>query len=286
MAVSLKDTKRRIQSVKNTQKITRAMKLVSAAKFARANNVLHQNKPYSQKSQEMFDRVMNSNFQDFDHPLLAKKEFGRSVFILISTDRGLCGSMNTNLLRRFENWLGEKKLNQESYEIWAWGKKATQFCNKKKWVMKKSIEKAIDKVSIEKAKAYSQEIISAVYDEGVKEVWLVYTAFQSALTQRPEIRKIYPFISNSPQSSFNDFTIEPDQKNYFENLVEHYIQTILYRVLLEAQASEHGARMTAMDSATNNAKEVIRKLTLDYNRARQAAITKELIEIISGAEAL
>ena len=293
---SLKDTKRRIGSVKNTQKITRAMKLVSAAKFARANQAVVAARPYAKALQAMVSRLFEANQGTVDTPFLKEQAAKKVVLIVVSSDRGLCGGLNTQLLKAAGIWVEEQKKAGVSVELWSWGKRAGMWSRKRSEKTTQTRERVTDKPKYEFAASMAEDLIKAFESGAFDHVYIAFSEFRSAMTQTPKVAQLIPFKTEPSVSAKSepkvaiaangDSLLEPTFEVLLPVLIRKALATSLLRIFLEAAASEHGARMSAMDSATNNAKEVIKKLTLQYNRARQAAITKELIEIISGAEAL
>lgn len=288
---SLKETKRRIVSVKNTQKITRAMKLVSSAKYARSNKALMGAEPYYQSVNDMMavaetDRLDEmSLFGNAQERAKSKK----ALVIIISTDRGLCGGLNTNLFK-FCNQILDAKKQADVFELALWGKRSVLFGQKRREKVVEKREKVLDKPSYSLAKEEAQKLIDSYREQGGLNVYLVFNKFKNAMTQTPVIQQILPVLheeQNNKVKVNSGLTImEPERAHLLNLLAEKKVAADLYNAVLHSAASEHAARMTAMDSATSNADQVIRNLTLEYNRARQAAITKELIEITSGAEAL
>ena len=282
---NLKDTKRRIGSVKNTQKITRAMKLVSAAKYARANQAAVKARPYGDTFDQMVRRLASSS--EGESPLLLVREEKKVLLIIVSTDRGLCGGLNTFLFKRATQFLDEKRDLGVTADLVLWGRRAGLFGKKRKEKKISSEEKVLERPSFEfaakAAKGFAGEFEKAGYDR----VYVAYSKFVNALTQEATVEQILPVtLPVDAVVEKREFIFEPEQKALLESLLSKQIGSRLFRIFLEGAASEHAARMTAMDSATNNADEVIKRLTLQYNRARQAAITTELIEITSGADAL
>lgn len=287
---SLKDTKRRIQSVRNTQKITHAMKLVSAAKFSRANQAVLAARPYG----IAFDRIvgrMAAGVENLEGIELLRftEQPKKMLAALISTDRGLCGSLNTNTFKAAVRYARENTDQGCEVHFAALGKRATQFCRKVGFKTILEREKVLERPNYNSAKAISDELVAVFTSGQYDSVVLIFPEFKSVMTQNPRVKQLLPVVTpeilDDEHETLN-FIIEPDARSVLESMLRKYVINTLFRALLEGGASEHGARMTAMDSATKNAKEYIRKLTLQYNRARQAAITKELIEIVSGAEAV
>lgn len=286
---NLKDIKRRIVSVKNTQKITHAMKLVSAAKFARANHAVLAARPYGDGFEEMVNKVVLAA-GDNQSPLTeVRSKNKRELLVVVSTDRGLCGSLNSALFKVATRFTREKVDAGISLDTMAWGRRATMFCKKVKWNLLSEKEKVTEKPKYEVAVKLAEELVESFLSEKYDAVHIAFVEFKSALSQVPSIKQLLPVAAKVAQSDTAptaDIIMEPEVSKLVGPVLERLVIAQTFRILLEAAASEHGARMTAMDSATKNAKEVIRKLTLQYNRGRQAAITKELIEITSGAEAL
>ena len=284
---SLKDIRRRIGTVKKTQQITRAMRMVAAAKLRRAQEAIEAARPYAERMRDTLIEVAAS--QGAEHPLLAAREKVAKIDVLVVTsDRGLCGAFNANVLKRAALEIAEREPTVERVSMIAVGRKTVEFFGRRRRGQIARSFTGIAKVSygdaVEIAEFASQRFLAGEADE----VWLVHSEFVSTLTQRPRVVKLLPFAPE-PGEAVSDkppFTIEPSADALLALLVPKAVQVEVYRALLESQAGEHAARMTAMESATRNTEDMISSLTLKYNRARQAAITKELVEIVSGAEAL
>ena len=282
---TLKVIRKRISSVRNTQKITKAMKMVSAAKLRRAQEAAVAARPYAQKLTELL-RGVSSTLGDESHPLLRPVESPeRSGLVVITSDRGLCGAYNSDLLRQANAFLREHSGRQISMTVI--GRKGVEFFRRR------SVELADRHVQVGGASiALAREValkVSKEFAEGrLDRVEVLYSAFRSALSQVPTLETLLPVRvegeADAPPPV--EYLIEPDPVSLLDRLLPQFVELKIYRAMLEATASEHGARMTAMDSATSNAAKMIFSLTLAMNRARQAAITKELMEIVSGAEAL
>lgn len=285
---SLKDIKTRIGSVKSTQKITNAMKLVSAAKFARASHAAEAARPYAKALDKIVSKLIAGK-ADLESALLRKSEEKKILILMLAPDRGLCGGLNSNMAKAVQAFIREKTATGVTQvDLYAAGRRASLFGKKNNLAMKKQLEKVLDKANVETARSLTRDAIEAFTSGEYDRVYVAYSYFKSALDQTPQIDQLLPVplnLSSGDGRSF-DLIVEPKLDKMLDKLLERNIVTSLLASLFSTLASEHGARMTAMDSATNNAREVIKKLTLQYNRARQAAITKELIEIISGAEAL
>jgi F-type H+-transporting ATPase subunit gamma len=306
---SLKAIRRRIASVKNTQKITRAMKLVAAARLRRAQQRILELRPYANKTAEVLASVASraSDKDDALHPLLARREEVKTAVIVVYTsDRGLAGAYNANILRLVDRHIRELTARGvPTVQVVTIGRKGRDYFRRR------GVEVLHDFAGVyESGSKRTAEIARQLIDDfesgRVDEIFVAYTEFKSAITQRPLVDPLIPVQPRTATPPANetergivpdegtsttgaprgDFIYEPDKAALLERLLPMYVEIVLYRAMLESAASEHGARMTAMDNATKNAKEMIGSLTLQYNRARQAAITKELMEIIGGAEAL
>ena len=287
---SLKDIRRRISSVKNTQKITRAQKLVSVAKFARATQAVSAARPYGKAFDEMVGKLAAAAGGDLESPLLEERAEKRVLLAVLSTDRGFCGSLNANLFKTVSGFLAEKQKAGVAVEVMPLGKRARQFANKGGSKQKTGREGILNKVRYDTAKELALQLTAAYENEGYDHVYVAYVEFKSAMTQQPKVQQVLPIakakVDADKAASAGLIIVEPSLKELLPALLQRAVIGSLFRFMLEGAASEHGARMTAMDSATNNANEVLRLKKIEYNRARQAAITKELIEITSGAQAV
>lgn len=290
LMANLKDIKRRIGSVKSTQKITNAMKLVSAAKFARANAAVDASRPYSEAFRGMVSRLIASEGDTLDSSLLTQKAEKKILLVILATDRGLCGGLNTNLFKKANEFIAAKEGRGIEVDLFACGRRAISFSKKLSNRTVESMEKVLEKPSIELARTLCDSWLQGFRSNQYESIYMLFPSFNTALDQEATVEKILPITmdvdSQDSQNSEADLVVEPSLAEFLDNLLEKKLLGSVYNGLLNGCASEHGARMTAMDSATSNAQEVIKKLTLQYNRARQAAITTELTEIISGAEAL
>jgi F-type H+-transporting ATPase subunit gamma len=296
---SLKAIRKRITSVKATQKITRAMKMVAGARLNRAQQRILAMRPYAVKTAEVLASVAASMVgaaADVEpandmHPLLARRPEKNVLFAVLTSDRGLCGAFNTNINKTTEReWRAKEKAGVEVHFL-TLGKKGREYLARRKAVIAHDVPRIYDNVDLEKARMVAHWVMPRFEKGEYDAVYLVYNEFKSAITQRVVLEPLLPLPERTEGAEKDvvaptGFLYEPSQKTLLERLMPMYVEISLYRALLESQASEFGARMTAMDAATRNAKEMIGRLTLAYNRARQAAITKELMEIIGGAEAL
>lgn len=283
---SLRDIKRRIKSVKNTQQITKAMKMVSAAKLKRAQDEIVAARPYAEKMLGLISSLAAKTSSD-SHPLLATPAGNRAALILITSDRGLCGSFNTVLLRTSERFLS----NNSDTKLYLVGKRGMEYFKRRPLQIINSRPVGSGRPGYAMAAEIAAQATDIFLKGEVDEVHLIYSEFKSALTQKPITQKLLPISTPKTEEgkdagSEGEFLFEPSEGAVLASLLPKYVEVQVFRALLESSASEHGARMTSMDSASKNASSMIGGLTLKYNRLRQAAITKELMEIIGGAEAL
>lgn len=288
---SLKNIRRRISSVRNTQKITKAMKLVSAAKFARANTAVIASRPYGNAFDEMVAALVDDAGETASSPLLDSRPEKKSLIAVISTDRGFCGGLNSNLFKAVLVHIAEKQKDGVEIALMPLGKRARQFVSKLRYEQIGGREKVLEKPTYDTARQLSQELIEAFNAGGFDRVYLAFVEFKSALAQVPRVLQLLPIQRTTDSSGvssgkFSSLIVEPKLVELLHGMLERQVASRVFRSLLESSASEHGARMTAMDGATNNATKVLKRIKIQYNRARQAAITKELIEITSGAQAL
>jgi F-type H+-transporting ATPase subunit gamma len=291
---SLKAIRNRIASVKSTQKITRAMKLVSAARLRRAQDGIIAARPYANSLAEAVAEVALRAGTE-SHPLLDRRSPERISIVALTSDRGLAGGFNANVFRAVQRFIserkqGEPKVREVTLEVV--GKKGRDFFRRRKLPIGHELPAATPDTAARTADELAHIVTHAFRSSSVDAVYLVYNEFKSAVQQRVVIEPLLPVVGPNlaprpgAETTLLDFIYEPSKAGLLDALLPLYVESQLYRALLESIASEFGARMTAMDSATNNAKEMISTLTLQYNRARQAAITKELMEIVGGAEAL
>ena len=316
---SLKIIRKRITSVKSTQKITRAMKMVAAARLRRAQQRITELRPFAQKTADVLRSVAKRLDEgEKIHPLLARRDETRVMLVVIASDRGLAGGFNSNVNRAAERTMKEMQAAGKSVVLATIGRRSRDYFRRRGAQIAVEIPGVNEKIEIGRADEIASELIDLyigaekkpptegilesyehtaqeqmMSDEGrttqLDAVYLIYNEFKSAMTQKVTIDRLLPVQAPEGEADTApslEFLYEPSRKALLDRLVPLYTQISVFRALLESVASEHGARMTAMDAATNNAKDMISKLTLVYNRARQAAITKELMEIIGGSEAL
>ena len=285
---NLKDIKRRIKSVKNTQQITKAMKMVSAAKLKRAQDEITAARPYAEKMLSLITSLASKTSPE-SHPLLSvREEVNRIGVVLITSDRGLCGGFNTQMLRTADRFLREK--SGVEAQLYLVGRRGADHFKRRSAKIMHSRNVGSARPVYADAVKIAQDVITAYLGGELDEVYIIYSEFKSALTQTPVVQKVLPVPppvgAGEEEEVSVEFKFEPSMEAVLAALLPKYVEVQSFRALLETSASEHGARMSSMDSASKNASSMIGSLTLKYNRIRQAAITKELMEIIGGAEAL
>jgi F-type H+-transporting ATPase subunit gamma len=288
---SLQSLRRKIASVKNTQKITKAMKMVSAAKLKRAQDRILSARPYAHQLREVMSNL-SQRVNRASHPLLKRPEGNNIVLAVVTSDRGLCGAFNANILRRAVEFLEKQSQQGNQVSVSLVGRKSIDFFKRRDWPIRQEWPGVFDRLSFEHALDIGQNIVSQ-YNEGTFDhLYVVYNEFKSAMQQEVIVEKLLPIESlqdsegGDKPSIGGGYLYEPDEGELLETLLPKHFEIQTYRVLLESAAAEQAARMTAMDGATRNAGELIKKVTLFYNKTRQAAITKELMDIVGGAEAI
>ena len=288
---NLRAIRKRISSVKSTQQITRAMKMVSAAKLRRAQEAIVAARPYARKMRDVALSVAG-RVDSSAHPLLVSREAKRLALLVVTSDRGLCGSFNAGLTRYVQRYIAEQQAKYEKIVLFVVGRKGRDFFRRRGLPIHKEYLGVLGTIGRGHAETISRELLQGFIGEEFDEVQVVYNEFRSAISQVTRNERLFPLALDTPEkgsgenASGIEYLYEPDKSKILELLLPKYVETHIFRVLLESVAGEHGARMTAMDSATNNSVDMIARLTLQMNRARQATITTELTEIVSGAEAL
>jgi F-type H+-transporting ATPase subunit gamma len=290
---SLRDIRKRIASVRSTQQITKAMKMVATAKLRRAQENILATRPYATKMFEVLSSLAARTSPDA-HPLLYRREPKRVEVVVFTSDRGLCGAFNMNLIQRAEKFLEEEKTRTEELALSFIGRKGRDYFRKRNVKMRREYVNLFGKVDFPLAARIGEDLVQSYIAEQVDAIYLLYSEFRSAIQQRIVLEKILPVTPKKAAEGEEapkgptavEYIYEPSEVEILGKILPMYVEVQIYRALLESVASEFGARMTAMENATNNARDMIEKLTLVYNKARQASITKELIEIVSGAEAL
>ncbi|MCJ7753387.1 MAG: ATP synthase F1 subunit gamma [Thermoanaerobaculales bacterium] len=282
-----KELVRRIQSVKGTQQITKAMKMVAAAKLRRAQETITHARPWANTLAHVLANVAART--EFSHPLLEEHEGDKSWVVIISSDKGLCGSFNSNLVRTLEKKLisGQWPANAELAVV---GRKASDFFRSRKWNLVIDERTVMTSPSPDDGPRLGRQFMEAFTSGAVDEVWLVYNSFVNMIRQDVKIERLLPIeppkVESEEDDSQVDYLYEPDARTLLAELLPRHVETQVQKALYDSAAAEQAARMTSMDIATRNADDMIDALTMLYNRTRQAAITKELIEIVSGAQAL
>ena len=290
---SLDDLKKRIKSVKSTQKITKAMKMVAAAKLRKAQESAEKGRPYSQKMQNIILNLTKSINDPTNAPklLVGTGQDKTYLCIVLTADRGLCGGFNSNICKLAKNNFNKILNDGKNLKIICVGTKGLDQIKRGygKYIIKKFSFKEKKKISFAEAEIIGKEILDLFSQNQFDKCLLFYNNFKNVITQIPQVQQLIPAETNSvnnKENEVNSYEFEPDEDEILEDLLPKNISTQIFKAFLENAASEQGSRMTAMDNATRNAGDLVDKLTINYNRSRQASITKELIEIISGAESL
>ncbi len=286
---SVKDIKRKVGAVHKTKQITRAMNMVAASKFKASQSKMDNFRPYASK----FMDVLNSlalRVESITHPLLAVREPKKIRVICMTSDRGLCGGFNTNLIKATERFLREKGSEGKEIAMVSVGRKGRDYFRKKANIVDQRVD-ALSKFDMTLAVAISNDVIAPFIAEDYDELYLIYNQFVSVAVQRPTVVRLFPLPSIGQNVGIDtethiDYVYEPSDEILLQRLLPMYVHVLIYRALLETSAGENGARMAAMDNATSNCEDLIRTLTLKMNKARQAAITAELMDIVGGTEAL
>ncbi|MDZ7626244.1 MAG: ATP synthase F1 subunit gamma [Ignavibacteriaceae bacterium] len=285
---TLRDIKNRIVGVKSTQKITRAMKMIATAKLRGAQQRIVGARPYANKIGEMLSRLAADDSLQ-TNPFFAPRTIKKICVVVVTADRGLCGAFNTNIIREATSYINEELKNENSVSVFTLGKKATEYFSKRNYNIEGKIVGLFGSLEYQSTLQLYNDLIPKYLNGEIDKIVLVYNEFVSMIQQKIVKAQLLPvpFISEDKEvkASIN-YIFEPDQLSIFESLIPKHLKVQLWRALLESNAAELSARMTAMDNATTNAQEMIRSLNLKYNKERQAAITKEILEIVSGANAL
>lgn len=283
---SLRDIKTRITSTKKMMQITKAMEMVSASKLNRAESNAKKFVPYMNKMQEVVASIAMGS-KGVQHPMLQSRPIKKTGYIVITSDRGLAGPYNSNVLRTVFRTIKERHASNDEYVIIAIGRMGRDFFNKRNMPVIKDIIGIADQPAFSDIKAIASQAVQMYTDETYDELYMYYNHFVNTITQEVTEKKLLPLTDVAvDKASLSSYEYEPSQEEILEELLPQYAESLIYGALLDGKASEHASRMTAMRSATDNAEELISGLTLSFNRARQAAITQELTEIVGGAAAL
>ena len=282
---SLRDIKGRIDSTTKTKQITTAMELVSASKMSRAEQNTKAYMPYSKKMQEVVSHIAQS-IEEITHSMLVTREIKKTGYLVVTSDRGLAGAYNSNVLRHLHETIQAKHSSPEEYTIIAIGRVGFEYCNKRGLPVAQSVLGVADHPNFSEVKELASETVQMYVDEEIDELNIIYSHYVSPITQQVTITKLLPIINLEESNLAQEYEYEPNQEAILDILLPQYAESLIFGALLDGKASEHAARMSAMRSATDNAEDIIGDLTLSYNRARQGAITQEITEIIGGVSAL
>ncbi|MCB9731313.1 MAG: ATP synthase F1 subunit gamma [Deltaproteobacteria bacterium] len=284
---NLKAIRTRIGTVKNTQQITKAMKMVAAARLRKAQLSIEALRPYAYRTRDMIASLAaRADFSD--HPLLEQRPPQKVELLILTSDRGLCGGFNGTINRTAEAYVRDNTVGHEQISLDIIGRKGFEYFKRRDVPIQKQFKDVLTNVNQETASEIADHAVARFLENDLDALYVVYNEFKSALTQTVRVEQLLPIVPAKVDEGayLPDYIYEPSRREIMDAVIPGHLTVQIYRILLESVASEMGARMSAMDSATKNAGELIERLTLQYNRARQAAITTELIEIISGAEAL
>jgi F-type H+-transporting ATPase subunit gamma len=288
---TLRDIRNRITAVKNTAKITSAMRMVAAAKLRRAQEAILSTRPYTDKFSEVLSNLAGSASEDYFHPLLRKPEVIKHIaIVVISSDRGLCGSFNTNVLRLAQQYIEQTvptEFQQAKVSVVAVGRRSSQFFAKSPHTVLGSYPEVFAQLKFATASEIAGIVANGFINEEFDRVMIFNNEFKSIIKQETTCKQLLPVESVANESATNnDYIFEPSRSDIMDTILPKFVNTLVWKGLLESNAAEQAARMMAMESATTNARDLIRSLQLSYNKARQASITTEMLEIVGGAEAL
>ena len=284
---TLRDIKNRIKGVQNTQQITKAMKMVAAAKLRRAQDKVINARPYARKISDLFTHLVTE--EDLNNPFIFERDAKNIALVVVTADRGLCGAFNTNIIKEATHFI-EDNSQTTAVNVYCLGKKGFDYFNKRDYDVVDKRTGLFSTLEYSSALDITNELIKMYLNSTFDKILIIYNEFKSIIQQKIVVEQFLPIPiskkTNDEKKKEPYYIFEPDQKSIFEYLLPKHLKAQMWRILLESNAAEFGARMTAMDNATTNAKELIRTLQLKYNKERQAAITKEILEIVSGANAL
>lgn len=284
MARGLRDIKRQIKSIQNTKQITKAMEMVAAAKLRRAQEKATAALPYSEKLKEVVGSIA-AGTKGISHPMLEKREVKKTGYLVITSDRGLAGASNSNILRKVSGVIAERHQSKDEYSIFVIGRKGRDYFRRRDLPVVEELTELSDSPTYGDIKSIANAAVSQYESGEIDELYICYNKFVNALTQDPEVTQLLPMENIGGGANVSSYEYEPSPEGVLEVLLPKYAETLIFSAMLNAKASELGAKMTAMGAATKNASKLIGDLTLTYNRARQAAITQEISEIVAGADA-
>ncbi|MCM3128329.1 MULTISPECIES: ATP synthase F1 subunit gamma [unclassified Paenibacillus] len=286
MAKGMREIKRQIKSVQNTKQITKAMEMVAASKLRKAQEKAEAARPYSEKLKEVVTSIASSS-NEVSHPMLISRPVKKTAYLIITSDRGLAGGYNANILRQVTLTLKERHSSQDEYVLYVIGRKGRDYFRRRGQAIEMDVTDLSDSPAFADIKTIANQTVNGFEEGKFDEIYICYSRFVNAITQIPTVEKLLPMERPEQQSSSASaqYEYEPSSEAVLEALLPRYAETLIYGALLNGKASELGAKMTAMGAATKNASKLIGELSLTYNRARQAAITQEITEIVAGANA-
>lgn len=284
MAKGMREIKRQIKSVQNTRQITKAMEMVASAKLRKAQERAQAARPYSEKLKEVVSSIAAAS-QGVSHPMLVSRPVKRTAYIVITSDGGLVGGYNANILRKVTDLIRSRHASASEYELFVIGRKGRDYFKRRNYPVVHEVTELSDSPRFADIKSLTYAAVQGFETERFDEIYICYNRFINAITQLPTVERLLPFDSVESEAPVSSYEYEPSPEGVLEVLLPKYAETLIFGALLDGKASELGAKMTAMGSATKNATKMINELTLTYNRARQAAITQEITEIVAGANA-
>lgn len=285
---SLKEIDSRIKSTKKMKQITKAMNMVSSSKLRRAEKNTKQFEPYMEKMQDAITAIAGAS-KNSNHPMLRPRHIQRSGYLVITSDKGLAGAYSSNVLKRLVNDIKEKHTNSDEYSIIVLGQSGVDFLKNRGYEVESSLVDVPDQPSFKSIQAIAKHAIDLFSEEHIDELKIYYSHYVSVLENKPSVKQVLPLSqddSSSGQGQMSSYEFEPDKDSILRVILPQYVESLIYGTILDAKASEHAARMTAMKNASDNATELIDDLSLQYNRARQAEITQQITEIVGGSAAL
>ncbi|MDU4695038.1 MULTISPECIES: ATP synthase F1 subunit gamma [Paenibacillus] len=284
MAKGMREIKRQIKSVQNTRQITKAMEMVASAKLRKAQERAQAARPYAEKLKEVVSSIAAGS-QGVSHPMLVTRPVKRTAYIVITSDGGLVGGYNANILRKVTDLVRSRHASSSEYELFVIGRKGRDYLKRRNYPVVHDVTELSDTPRFADIKSLTYAAVQGFETEQFDEIYVCYNRFVNAITQLPTVERLLPFDSVESEGPASSYEYEPSPEGVLEVLLPKYAETLIFGALLDGKASELGAKMTAMGSATKNATKMINELTLTYNRARQAAITQEITEIVAGANA-
>lgn len=284
MAKGMREIKRQIKSVQNTRQITKAMEMVASAKLRKAQERAQASRPYAEKLKEVVSSIAAAS-QGVSHPMLVTRPVKRTAYIVITSDGGLVGGYNANILRKVTDMVRTRHASSSEYELFVIGRKGRDYLKRRNYPVVHEVTELSDTPRFADIKSLTYAAVQGFETEQFDEIYVCYNRFVNAITQLPTVERLLPFDSVESEGPASSYEYEPSPEGVLEVLLPKYAETLIFGALLDGKASELGAKMTAMGSATKNATKMINELTLTYNRARQAAITQEITEIVAGANA-